>query len=97
MTTTNYRVVGLRSAADMATLMDSVAGIAGVTRVDVDLRGGKPSRLAIRANGVMSPAQVRDRLTGAGMRVVVADASEPVELQRTFTGIEPDLHRAGGA
>ena len=97
MTATIYRVVGLRSAADMATLMDSVAGMVGVTRVDVDLRRGKPSHLAIRADGVMSPMQVQDRLTRAGIRVLVTDASEPVQLERTFTGSEPDLHATGGA
>ena len=76
MTTTSYSVAGLRSAADMAALMERVAEMAGVIGVEVDLRRDAASQLAIKADGVLSSAEVGDWVTRAGVRVLVTSPSE---------------------
>lgn len=86
MTTTSYSVVGLRSAADMAAFIDRVAGMAGVTGVEVDLGRDAPSQLAIRADGVLSSGEVGDWANRAGVRVLVTRQGEG-------SGSSTDLHR----
>lgn len=91
MTTTTYRVDGLRNAADMALLMERVTGIAGVSGVEVDLRRSAPSLLAVRGAEPLSAARLGDRLVGTGLHVVITGPSN-ARLQRTFTESEWELH-----
>lgn len=96
MTSTTYRVEGLRSALEMAMVMENVATITGVSGVEVDLVRQATSKLTVQATSAVSDAQVRDILRRAGLRLRAGGPVQAVDPPPDFAESVPASHRRSG-
>lgn len=88
-TTTTYRVDGLRSAVQMAAVIERVATWPGITEVGMELVLHAASRLTIHGSPEPSPDQVRSCLKAAGARL-----AEPLPAAVSDTGNSGDVRSA---
>lgn len=77
MTTSTYDVVGLRSAAQMAALIERVATLPGITEVGMTLIRHAASPLTIQGSPEPSAQQVHDCVKAAGTRLAGYRRAQP--------------------
>lgn len=70
MTTSSYRIDGLRSALAMAVAIERVSTLPGVTEVAMTLGHGAPSPLTVQSAEELSAPELRRCLQGVGLQLV---------------------------
>jgi len=69
-TTATYSVTGMTCAHCVGAVTEQVAGLAGVSTVDVDLQAGGESRVTVTSATMLPLEAVRDAVDEAGYTLV---------------------------